>query len=148
MSDSVRPHRQQPTRLPRPWDAPGKNTGVLVPLQGIYIQSDTNLRIDLQEIRPLLPGEGWAYMLTTSIDPSLVCVNYKLALAVYLSTTTRIKSYAAGAAGSQYSLKGVEGGDQNEALCAWGQNWQDRFSDSQIFSGTDFMSPILVSSHI
>ena len=28
MSDSVRPHRQQPTRLPCPWDFPGKNTGV------------------------------------------------------------------------------------------------------------------------
>ena len=28
MSDSVRPHRQQPTRLPRPWDSPGKNAGV------------------------------------------------------------------------------------------------------------------------
>ena len=28
MSDSVRSHRQQPTRLPRPWDSPGKNTGV------------------------------------------------------------------------------------------------------------------------
>ena len=28
MSDSVRPHSQQPTRLPRPWDSPGKNTGV------------------------------------------------------------------------------------------------------------------------
>ena len=28
MSDSVRPHRQQPTRLPRPWDSPDKNTGV------------------------------------------------------------------------------------------------------------------------
>ena len=28
MSDSVRPHRQQPTRLRRPWDSPGKNTGV------------------------------------------------------------------------------------------------------------------------
>ena len=28
MSDSVRTHRQQPTRLPRPWDSPGKNTGV------------------------------------------------------------------------------------------------------------------------
>src|SRR5574340_296164 len=28
MSDSVRPHRQQLTRLPRPWDSPGKNTGV------------------------------------------------------------------------------------------------------------------------
>ena len=22
------PHRRQPTRLPRPWDSPGKNTGV------------------------------------------------------------------------------------------------------------------------
>ena len=28
MSDSVRPHRWQPTRLPRPWDSPGKDTGV------------------------------------------------------------------------------------------------------------------------
>ena len=28
MSNSVRPHRRQPTRLPRPWDSPGNNTGV------------------------------------------------------------------------------------------------------------------------
>ena len=28
MSDSVRPHRQQPTRLLRPWEFPGKSTGV------------------------------------------------------------------------------------------------------------------------
>ena len=28
MSDSVRPHRRQPTRLPCPWDSPGKNTGM------------------------------------------------------------------------------------------------------------------------
>ena len=28
MSDFVRLHRWQPTRLPRPWDSPGKNTGV------------------------------------------------------------------------------------------------------------------------
>ena len=28
MSDSVRPHKRQPTRLPHPWDSPGKNTGV------------------------------------------------------------------------------------------------------------------------
>ena len=28
MSDSVRPHRQQPIRFPLPWDSPGKNTGV------------------------------------------------------------------------------------------------------------------------
>ena len=28
MSDSVWPHRWQPTRLPHPWYSPGKNTGV------------------------------------------------------------------------------------------------------------------------
>ena len=28
MSDPVRPHRRQPTRLHRPWDSPGKNIGV------------------------------------------------------------------------------------------------------------------------
>ena len=28
MSDSVRPHRRQPTRLHHPWDSPGKNSGV------------------------------------------------------------------------------------------------------------------------
>ena len=28
VSDSVRPHRQQPTRPHCPWDSPGKNTGV------------------------------------------------------------------------------------------------------------------------
>ena len=28
MSDSVRPQRRQPNRLPHPWDSQGKNTGV------------------------------------------------------------------------------------------------------------------------
>ena len=28
ISNSVRPHRQQPTRLRHPWVSPGKNTGV------------------------------------------------------------------------------------------------------------------------
>ena len=28
MSNSVKPHRRQPTRLHRPWDSPGKNTRV------------------------------------------------------------------------------------------------------------------------
>ena len=28
MSNPVQPHRRQPTRLPHPWDLPGKNTGV------------------------------------------------------------------------------------------------------------------------
>ena len=28
VSNSVRPRRLQPTQFPRPWDSPGKNTGV------------------------------------------------------------------------------------------------------------------------
>ena len=28
MSDSVRPHKRQPTRLPRPWGSPGTSSGV------------------------------------------------------------------------------------------------------------------------
>ena len=38
MSDSVQPQRWQPTRLPRSWDSPGRNTGVGCHflLQGMY----------------------------------------------------------------------------------------------------------------
>ena len=45
MSDSVRPHRRQPTRLPRPWDSPGKNTGVgcHVFLQCLKVKSESEV---------------------------------------------------------------------------------------------------------
>jgi len=45
VSDSVRPHKRQPTRLPRPWDSPGKNTGVgcHALLQGIFLTQGLNL---------------------------------------------------------------------------------------------------------
>ena len=45
MSDSVRPHRRQPTGLPHPWDSPGKNTGVGCHflLQCIKVKSDSEV---------------------------------------------------------------------------------------------------------
>ena len=45
MFDSVRPHRRQPTRLPRPWDSPGKNTGVgcRFLLQCIKVKSESEV---------------------------------------------------------------------------------------------------------
>ena len=45
MSDSVRPHRQQLTRLPRSWDSPGKNTGVGCQflLQGMKVKSESEV---------------------------------------------------------------------------------------------------------
>ena len=45
VSDSVRPHRQQPTRLLRPWDSPGKNTGLGCHflLQCLKVKSESEL---------------------------------------------------------------------------------------------------------
>ena len=45
VSDSVPLHRQQPTRLPRPWDSPGKNTGVGCHflLQCMKVQSESEV---------------------------------------------------------------------------------------------------------
>ena len=44
MSDSVRSHRQQPTRLPLPWYSPGKITGAgcHLLLQGNFLTQDLN----------------------------------------------------------------------------------------------------------
>ena len=48
----MRPHRQQPTRLPRPWDSPGKNTGVgcHFPLQSMKVKSES----EVAQSRPTL----------------------------------------------------------------------------------------------
>ena len=42
---TVRPHRRQPTRLPRPWDSPGKNTGVgcHILLQCMKVKSESEV---------------------------------------------------------------------------------------------------------
>src|SRR5574341_1968351 len=47
MSDSVRPHGLQPTRLPRPWDSPGKNTrvGCLFLLQCMKVKSLSRVQL-------------------------------------------------------------------------------------------------------
>ena len=50
VSNSVQPHRRQPTRLPCPWDSPGKNTGVGCHflLQQMKVKSES-------EVAPLCP---------------------------------------------------------------------------------------------
>ena len=54
MSNSVRPPRWQPTRLPRPWDSPGKNTGVGCHflLQCMKVKSES----EVAQSCPTLPG--------------------------------------------------------------------------------------------
>ena len=64
MSDSVQPHRRQPTRLPRPWDSPGKNTGVgghfLLQCMKVKSESEvTQLCLTLHDPRDCrLPGSS------------------------------------------------------------------------------------------
>ena len=45
--DSVQPHRRQPSRLPRPWDSPGKNTGVACHflLQCVKVKSESECEV-------------------------------------------------------------------------------------------------------
>ena len=60
------PHRRQPTRLPRPWDSPGKNTGVGCHflLQCIIVKSESEvaqLCLTLSDRDPMdcsLPGSS------------------------------------------------------------------------------------------
>ena len=64
MSNSVRPHRRQPTRLPHLWDSPGQNTGVGSSslLQGIFPTQESNTYLRQWHPTPvLLPGKshGW-----------------------------------------------------------------------------------------
>ena len=49
VSDSVRPHRGQPTRLPRPWDSPGKDTGVGCP----FLLRSTKGKVKVKSLSPV-----------------------------------------------------------------------------------------------
>ena len=61
---TVRPHRRQPTRLPRPWDSPGKNTGVGCHflLQCVKVKSESEVAQSCQTLsNPMdcsLPGSS------------------------------------------------------------------------------------------
>ena len=57
----VRPHRRQPTRLCCPWDSPGKNTGVHIPLR-IIVKSTheetLGTSLVVQWLRLCIPNAG------------------------------------------------------------------------------------------
>ena len=96
-SDSVRPHRWQPTRLLCPWDSPGKNTGVGCHflLQCIKVKSETEVawfitwtclfRQVIRGVRVFLPQAttsrlyswvpGWMcqFLEWVGIHPGLMC---------------------------------------------------------------------------
>ena len=50
MSDSLQPHRRQPTRPLHPWDSPGKNTGV-----GCHFLLRKELEKEISDVAQLCP---------------------------------------------------------------------------------------------
>ena len=52
MPDSVQSQRRQPTSLPRPWDSPGKNTGVGCHFLLQYMK--VNSKIEVTQLCPTL----------------------------------------------------------------------------------------------
>ena len=101
MSDSLRPHGLQPTRLLCPWDSPGKNTGVgcQLFLQGIFPTQGLNPRLlqcqadslsseppgkphtyvsiikkqDYYQTLLFLLGDGWPVKRKLSLSPNSLC---------------------------------------------------------------------------
>ena len=57
----MRPHRWQPTKLPRPWDSPGKNTGVgchfLLQCMKVKEESEkVGLKLNIQKTKIMASG--------------------------------------------------------------------------------------------
>ena len=71
MSDSVRPHRQQPTRLPHPWDSPSKNTGAGCHflLQSMKVKSESE--VSLSRVRLVATPWTAAYQVSPSMGSSM-----------------------------------------------------------------------------
>ena len=95
MSDSVRPHRRQPTRPPCPWDSLGKNTGVGCHflLQCMKVKSESEVTQPCPTLRDPMdcspPGSSvhgifqarvleWGAIAFSGSGLILACLHYKI----------------------------------------------------------------------
>ena len=95
MSDSVQPHRQQPTRLPCPWDSPDKSSGVgchfLLQCVKVKVKSLSRVRLfatpwtaAYQALRPWdFLGKSTGVGCHCLLQPSLLLAFKMLGLAFY-----------------------------------------------------------------
>ena len=110
MSDSVRPHRRQPTRLPRPWDSPGKNTGVgsHFLLQCMKVKSESEVAQSCLTLRdPMdrsLPGSSVHGIFQARVlewgaiaysDPSILTLNSLLCHKAFSDSPARMNHFYA-----------------------------------------------------
>ena len=96
MSGNVWPQRRQPTRLPRPWDSPGKNTGVGCPflLQCMKVKSESEVAqscptpSDPMDCSP--PGSSVHGVCQARVLESLNYSNTELKSAVHIKTRWQV----------------------------------------------------------
>ena len=110
MSNSVWPHRRQPTRLPSLWDSSGKNTGVgchfllqcmKVKSESEVAQSHPTLSDPMDYSPPALhpwdfPGKSTgvsAIAFSSSLIPQFKSINSSLLSLLYVPTLTFIHDY-------------------------------------------------------
>ena len=82
LCNPMRPHRWQPTRLPHPWDSPGKNTGVGCHFLTVYFP----MPLDLTGL-PELP---WPAEHSRWLSCKLSCISSKSLCSFYLYTLGKI----------------------------------------------------------
>ena len=99
MSDSVRPHRRLPTRLPRPWDSPGKNTalGCHFLLQRTKVKSQSEVTQLCPTLRnPMdcsLPGSSVHGIFQARVlEWGAIAFSFKMARALQMKTTIPLKA--------------------------------------------------------
>ena len=87
----MRPHRRQPTRLPRPWDSPGKNTGVgfhfLLQCVKVKSESEVTQSCPTQQLHGLQPTRllrPWGFP-GKSTRVGCHCLLHSVPLAIYFT---------------------------------------------------------------
>ena len=121
MSDSVGPQRWQPTRLPQPWDSPGKNTGVGCHflLQCIKVKSESEVAqlcptpcdpMDCRLLRPWdFPGKSTGVgchcllRVLAIVNSAVMNIGVHVFLSILVSSVCMSSSGIAGLYGSSFS---------------------------------------------
>ena len=92
MSNSQRPHGQQPTRLLRPWNSPGKNTGVgyhcLLCKLGLVVHKSYASTGEVSE-----ESTGWEVLAKYEADYRMVCPGAQEISEIYQSDMIHLVEY-------------------------------------------------------
>ena len=121
VSDSVQPHRRQPTRLLCPWDSPGKNTGTVITVSvkaGLLSEGSTGKNLLPDSLTWLL--SGFSSLQVVGLGPHFLTGHGLEATLSSLPCGPLCRaahSMAAGLLGENRQDRGEHEEDQGQSLC-------------------------------